>query len=641
MARVQMMQQSHPAHVFLEKDLILEKLPPLRREEEIAQDASSPSNSQSRLSMPRERDRRMNSTKDWQQDYSFHKNWHDSDTVQRRNSATARRKTDLEDYGIFMEKSEKDNIFPMKPVCHKRAFNLNNCQAGNDYFKQNDRRFDYSFPSQSQGKQVSNRRQEKQYLSKLDSFDTESHQPSRKRGENEGKSTNAYQLLYEDHYRLPGNDSRLRKEIHKKEIILQEKLLKTEEELRKIQLRTGSVDKVKREQRIKNTEEAENRLYCTEKRNWDWERAIEWAKEGRRNEGQRERVREWGMSNNKDDLERRKNYEMEMNHCYRERTEEIQQENRRRNTQRTTDCKNPKKEWDEEMTKQKWETARAEKDKTRRERVIEWDRRDWQEKEQMMQRANDGERRGERAKYKRDMKYGWSMDKEHQEEQWNIMDTLKSKSHVKASSKYDKIHGDTANQQAAQEKLQQLSLRTAEETTNSIRKGQSKEPAPRSAHLNQNSARLKQVELRPEMDPDANVQLVSCKICHRRFAENRLERHSRICEKQQQSKRKAFDSAQFRAKGTDLEVFMKTNSRCKTPEVKNNWRQKHEALIHNLRQARAPAPGRLQPQPSVDVNPDYVSCPHCGRRFAPGPAERHIPKCQNIKSRPPPPKHRH
>uniref|UniRef100_A0A3B4BU66 C2HC/C3H-type domain-containing protein n=1 Tax=Pygocentrus nattereri TaxID=42514 RepID=A0A3B4BU66_PYGNA len=132
--------------------------------------------------------------------------------------------------------------------------------------------------------------------------------------------------------------------------------------------------------------------------------------------------------------------------------------------------------------------------------------------------------------------------------------------------------------------------------------------------------------------------LVSCKICQRCFAENRLERHSRICEKQQQSKRKTFDSAQFRAKGTDLEVFMKTNSRCKTPEVKNNWRQKHEALIHNLRQARAPAPGRLQPQP-VDVNPDYVSCPHCGRRFAPGPAERHIPKCQNIKSRPPPPRH--
>ncbi|XP_036448781.1 zinc finger C2HC domain-containing protein 1C isoform X2 [Colossoma macropomum] len=624
-------------------DLILEKLPPLRREDRIAQDVSSPSSS--RLSTPRERDRRMNSPKDWEQDYSFRKNWHNPDVQRTQNSATARRKTDFEkDYDIFMEKSEMDSIFPMKPVCHKRAFNLNNCQAGNDYFKQNDRRrLDYPFPCQSQGKQTSNRRQEKQYLSKLDSFDTESHQPSRKRGETNGKSTNAYQLLYEDHYRLPGNDSRLTKEIRKKEIILQEKLLKTEEELRKIQLRTGSGNKVKREERIKNTEKAENRLYCTEKRNWDWERAIERAKEGRRNEGQRERVRDWGMGN-KDDLERWGNYEIEMNERYTERREEIQQENRRRNTQRTTDCKNQKKEWDhyEEMTKQKWETARTEKDKTRRERAIEWDRRDWQEKEQMMQRANDGEKRGERAKYKTDMEYGWSMDKEYQEEQWNIMDTFKSKSHVKASSKYDKTNGDTADQQVAQERLQQLSLKIAEETTSSIRKGQSKEPAPQSAHLNQNSARLKQVELRPEVDPNAHVQLVPCKICHRCFAENRLERHSRICEKQQQSKRKTFDSAQFRAKGTDLEVFMKTNSRPKTPEVKkNNWRQKHEALIHNLRQARAPAPGGLQPQPSADVNPDYVSCPHCGRRFAPGPAERHIPKCQNIRSRPPPPRHRH
>uniref|UniRef100_A0A9J8AAS5 C2HC/C3H-type domain-containing protein n=2 Tax=Cyprinus carpio TaxID=7962 RepID=A0A9J8AAS5_CYPCA len=51
--------------------------------------------------------------------------------------------------------------------------------------------------------------------------------------------------------------------------------------------------------------------------------------------------------------------------------------------------------------------------------------------------------------------------------------------------------------------------------------------------------------------------------------------------------------------------------------------------------------GSVPPQSGLNLNSEYVSCPHCGRRFAPGPAERHIPKCQNIKSRPPPPKQPH
>jgi hypothetical protein len=49
--------------------------------------------------------------------------------------------------------------------------------------------------------------------------------------------------------------------------------------------------------------------------------------------------------------------------------------------------------------------------------------------------------------------------------------------------------------------------------------------------------------------------------------------------------------------------------------------------------------GRLAdlPPPPVSVNPDYVSCPHCGRNYAPTVAERHIPKCANIIAKPKPP----
>uniref|UniRef100_A0A8C8BYG3 C2HC/C3H-type domain-containing protein n=1 Tax=Oncorhynchus tshawytscha TaxID=74940 RepID=A0A8C8BYG3_ONCTS len=156
------------------------------------------------------------------------------------------------------------------------------------------------------------------------------------------------------------------------------------------------------------------------------------------------------------------------------------------------------------------------------------------------------------------------------------------------------------------------------------------------------SSRLLQVELSPvESADNACLQLIPCRICHRKFAAERLEKHLQVCERMQRSSRKVFDSSKYRAKGTDLEEFMKTNSRTKSPEVrKSNWRQKHEAFIRNLRQAHVPATGALHPQPPIQDNDDYVTCPHCARRFAPGPAERHIPKCQNIKSRPPPPRHR-
>lgn len=39
----------------------------------------------------------------------------------------------------------------------------------------------------------------------------------------------------------------------------------------------------------------------------------------------------------------------------------------------------------------------------------------------------------------------------------------------------------------------------------------------------------------------------------------------------------------------------------------------------------------LPPPPPLDTS-DYVPCPHCGRRFNEAAADRHIPKCKNIKS---------
>ncbi|NXD21471.1 ZC21C protein, partial [Spelaeornis formosus] len=142
-----------------------------------------------------------------------------------------------------------------------------------------------------------------------------------------------------------------------------------------------------------------------------------------------------------------------------------------------------------------------------------------------------------------------------------------------------------------------------------------------------------------------------CNFCKRKFLCTRLEKHMSICGKNQGSKRKVFDSRKARVRGTELEQYQQRKSsrspQSKTPPRKNNWKQKHEALIHIMSQTRQVqqilAKGRkvsdLPPLPPIE-NPDYVACTYCGRKFAPRVAERHIPKCKNIKSRPPPPPQR-
>ncbi|NWT77826.1 ZC21C protein, partial [Lanius ludovicianus] len=142
-----------------------------------------------------------------------------------------------------------------------------------------------------------------------------------------------------------------------------------------------------------------------------------------------------------------------------------------------------------------------------------------------------------------------------------------------------------------------------------------------------------------------------CSFCKRKFLCTRLEKHMSICGRNQDSKRKVFDSSKARARGTELEQYQQQKSsrspQSKTPPRKNNWKQKHQALIHIVSQARQVqqilAKGGkmsdLPPLPPIE-NPDYVACTYCGRKFAPRAAERHIPKCKNIKNRPPPPPQR-
>lgn len=143
-----------------------------------------------------------------------------------------------------------------------------------------------------------------------------------------------------------------------------------------------------------------------------------------------------------------------------------------------------------------------------------------------------------------------------------------------------------------------------------------------------------------------------CAICGRRFATDRLDKHQEICKKSHSKKRKPFDALKHRLAGTEAEPFISKlrkapASKASTTKVKssnNNWRQKHEEFIQAIRaakqvQAHLNAGGKLSdlPPPPPSENPDYVACPHCGRRFNQSAAERHIPKCANYQFNKPKP----
>eukprot|EP01004_Peranema_trichophorum_P009798 NODE_854_length_2299_cov_48.321691_g728_i0.p1 GENE.NODE_854_length_2299_cov_48.321691_g728_i0~~NODE_854_length_2299_cov_48.321691_g728_i0.p1 ORF type:complete len:685 (-),score=161.29 NODE_854_length_2299_cov_48.321691_g728_i0:203-2257(-) len=137
--------------------------------------------------------------------------------------------------------------------------------------------------------------------------------------------------------------------------------------------------------------------------------------------------------------------------------------------------------------------------------------------------------------------------------------------------------------------------------------------------------------------------LIPCANCGRKFAAERLAKHQKACSNMKH--RKVFNSTAARVKGTEMQQFVNPNKKGKEPppseKPKNDWKQQHEAFQEAMKQAKMvnkviKEGGNLAdlPPPPPSANPDYVGCPHCGRRFAPGTAERHIPKCAETVNRP-------
>uniref|UniRef100_A0A8C3RMJ5 C2HC/C3H-type domain-containing protein n=1 Tax=Chelydra serpentina TaxID=8475 RepID=A0A8C3RMJ5_CHESE len=116
-------------------------------------------------------------------------------------------------------------------------------------------------------------------------------------------------------------------------------------------------------------------------------------------------------------------------------------------------------------------------------------------------------------------------------------------------------------------------------------------------------------------------------------------RHEPICRKVFTKKRKTFSSLKQRLQGTEIPSVKKQPPPSKKqPEKKSNWRQLHEDFINAIQSAKqvtkAMKEGRpLPPPPPPSINPDYIQCPYCLRRFNEAAAERHISFCKEQASR--------
>ncbi|KAL5007945.1 hypothetical protein ScPMuIL_013526 [Solemya velum] len=138
---------------------------------------------------------------------------------------------------------------------------------------------------------------------------------------------------------------------------------------------------------------------------------------------------------------------------------------------------------------------------------------------------------------------------------------------------------------------------------------------------------------------DTSIRLVPCSNCGRKFSDERIEKHELACPNLFK-KRKVLDPSKLRTAGTDMEKYARKKQKAPPPK-KSNWRAKHESFIESIRYAKAVtkletgggSASDLPPPPKSDTS-DLVPCPHCSRKFNVTAAERHIPRCQSLKTRP-------
>lgn len=135
----------------------------------------------------------------------------------------------------------------------------------------------------------------------------------------------------------------------------------------------------------------------------------------------------------------------------------------------------------------------------------------------------------------------------------------------------------------------------------------------------------------------------ACAHCGRKFNIKALSRHEPRCKTQQaknkERKRKKYNMVAKRLDGTamtseDKQIVkeaLRNKNKPDKKKKKNNWKAQSAQLRQVMGAGKPGGDDGFEVAPPPD---DRVECPHCSRKFNETAAERHIPKCANIRSKP-------
>ncbi|KAJ8606506.1 hypothetical protein CTAYLR_005903 [Chrysophaeum taylorii] len=147
------------------------------------------------------------------------------------------------------------------------------------------------------------------------------------------------------------------------------------------------------------------------------------------------------------------------------------------------------------------------------------------------------------------------------------------------------------------------------------------------------------------------VQAESCVRCGRSMAETALDKMEKVhgircCPKcAPQKRRQPYNAAAHRAEGiaatAEDRQLVKRGIAAVQRDLKppSKWKAQSDQLrsaMKSMRAAAAAEKAGKPPPPMAPSAPDptFVQCPHCERRFNQQAADRHIPKCRDIKAKP-------
>lgn len=128
--------------------------------------------------------------------------------------------------------------------------------------------------------------------------------------------------------------------------------------------------------------------------------------------------------------------------------------------------------------------------------------------------------------------------------------------------------------------------------------------------------------------------LVPCRRCGRTFNADRLGKHERVCKGERVGMKPKHQVESVKPQPSKMKPNFGVGKKAK-------WQIQHEefqAALKAMRQMKAiqQKGGKISdlPPPPPSNYDHYVQCRHCGRKYAPDVAERHIPKCANIINKP-------